>query len=422
MWFPYHRKYSLQGKYKLDIILPMRNILDFDSGNQTELIPTRQLIREAHKIGIHFGQGRPEHRLRYLIKVGLLPHQVRRRTSYKDTSSEGYLPRGCIRLLQKIQELKRRGVPLRSRSMSTEIRSTGFDDNAPAAAGKGVLPVSSLVTTITDRKYLAPAAAAFIGFSFVSQLILGQLLKTSSPPAAIDSEAMEDPSIGPPPRSPLVYSAPVRSGQFAKDQPETALWLYQKRLPDVSPGGSRLVLISNPSCEPGANRFSSPRNGPADLPAYLPISMIGEGETSKNTLESGVGRASCWKFAGSPMVSDTTSFPGAKILLTHDGLLLTQAAVQGISTESVTSQTRLELEEKSVFNTVGSGIIGSGETTSFIAAPGVTDSSRIFTQLTSDASSPLVIAEKESEVGFTVKLSRPESTPITFDYWIIKEE
>ena len=42
------------------------------------LIPTKKIIELAQRLGVDFGAGNPEERIRYYIKLGLLPHAVRK--------------------------------------------------------------------------------------------------------------------------------------------------------------------------------------------------------------------------------------------------------------------------------------------------------------------------------------------------------
>ena len=42
------------------------------------ILPTDQIIDHARKAGVDFGPGDPAERIRYFIKLGILPHMVRK--------------------------------------------------------------------------------------------------------------------------------------------------------------------------------------------------------------------------------------------------------------------------------------------------------------------------------------------------------
>ena len=95
-------------------------------------IPTYELIRLARQNNIDLGTGNPEHRIRYLIKLGILPHQIRKMDSKGKVI--GHLPVAVLLILKQLQYKQSR-----------------------LGSGTWVLPPSSFVTNIQDRKYLSPA-------------------------------------------------------------------------------------------------------------------------------------------------------------------------------------------------------------------------------------------------------------------------
>ena len=105
--------------------------------DDTVWIPTHEIIRLARQNGIDLGTGNPEHRIRYLIKLGILPYQIRK----KDGRGRviGHLPAGVLSTLKQLQ---------------FKIARHNY-----ISSGTGVLPPSSLVTNTGDRKYLSPAWA-----------------------------------------------------------------------------------------------------------------------------------------------------------------------------------------------------------------------------------------------------------------------
>ena len=105
--------------------------------DDTVWIPTQEIIRLARQNGIDLGTGNPEHRIRYLIRLGIMPYQIRK----KDGRGRvvGHLPAGGLQILKQLQ---------------FKIARHNY-----ISSGTGVLPPSSLVTNIGDRKYLSPAWA-----------------------------------------------------------------------------------------------------------------------------------------------------------------------------------------------------------------------------------------------------------------------
>ncbi|PIR43878.1 hypothetical protein COV24_00295, partial [candidate division WWE3 bacterium CG10_big_fil_rev_8_21_14_0_10_32_10] len=70
---------------------------------KTKLIPTDKVIEIAKSNGVYFGFGDPKNRIRYLIKKGLLPYQIRKQKNNKIVS---YLPDTAIERLIEINELQ----------------------------------------------------------------------------------------------------------------------------------------------------------------------------------------------------------------------------------------------------------------------------------------------------------------------------
>lgn len=100
--------------------------------DDTVWIPTHEIIKLARQNNIDLGNGNPEHRIRYLIKLGILPHQIRKMDSKGRVI--GHLPVAVLLVLKQLQYKQSR-----------------------LGSGTGVLPPSSFVTNIQDRKYLSPA-------------------------------------------------------------------------------------------------------------------------------------------------------------------------------------------------------------------------------------------------------------------------
>jgi len=77
--------------------------------NIDKYISVSQVIERAREAGYDFGKGDPVNRLRYYIKLGMLPHMQRRQAGPNLAYTEGFLPLYSIVLLLKAQDLKRQG-------------------------------------------------------------------------------------------------------------------------------------------------------------------------------------------------------------------------------------------------------------------------------------------------------------------------
>lgn len=366
------------------------------SQNLCELIPTRQLIKEAIAQGIRFGHGESEHRIRYLIRLELLPHQVRQRLSYKDPSTEGCLPRYCIDLLKTIQTFKNDHIPLRSALMNRSIAEKRLYYESLATAGKGVLPVSSLVTTITDRRYLVPAVALVIGIIVVSQVVALQIItglerhsKVAVVPDVIANNVVETQSIQPHP-----VFLPVSNDIPQAGQHEAALWLYQNRSKDSFPQGSH-ILYSNFPCP--SDRLLLPSNSPFGSPIDTP---------SVQVLTTTSRLSPC---SESPIVL-------GGVVLTREGLILTQEGIGALAQQGEDQREQVLSGQNAAIT--GSGAIEPGTIELFIPDFRIVSNSKVFIQLTSPSTTFPVVIEKIQGKGFTVSLNNPQLQRVTFDYWI----
>ncbi|RLC59945.1 MAG: hypothetical protein DRI01_10795 [Chloroflexi bacterium] len=73
-----------------------------DYNDRNNLISIEEVISQAKKLGIDLGKGNPRERLRYLTKIGLLPHAKRK--SFNGQSPNGAYPKYVIELLKEIDE------------------------------------------------------------------------------------------------------------------------------------------------------------------------------------------------------------------------------------------------------------------------------------------------------------------------------
>src|SRR3989344_812109 len=106
------------------------------STSPNSLLPTQQIIKLAQGAGVDFGTGDPAERIRYFIKLGILPHMVRKvpakdgsasggnyqttqpaspakrgeLPNYPTTQSVGHLPTGSVKTLVEVESLKRSGL------------------------------------------------------------------------------------------------------------------------------------------------------------------------------------------------------------------------------------------------------------------------------------------------------------------------
>ncbi|KKR50749.1 MAG: hypothetical protein UT84_C0007G0020, partial [Candidatus Curtissbacteria bacterium GW2011_GWA1_40_16] len=83
------------------------------SANPETLLPTDKIIALAKSAGVDFGPGNPAERIRYFIKLGILPHAQRR--SYLDPASNlptapiGHLPYSSVKKLIEVDRLYKTG-------------------------------------------------------------------------------------------------------------------------------------------------------------------------------------------------------------------------------------------------------------------------------------------------------------------------
>lgn len=117
--------------------------------DDTVWIPTHEIIKLARQNNIDLGTGNPEHRIRYLIKIGILPHQIRKMDSKGRVI--GHLPVSVLLILKQLQYKQSR------------LGDGGLAHRYLNAGGTEVLPPSSFVTNIQDRKYLSPAWGLTLG-------------------------------------------------------------------------------------------------------------------------------------------------------------------------------------------------------------------------------------------------------------------
>ncbi len=77
-------------------------MLKENNENNSNLISIDELILRAKNRGVDFGKGNPKERLRYLTKIGLLPHAKRK--SFNGQPPNGAYPEYVVELLVEIDE------------------------------------------------------------------------------------------------------------------------------------------------------------------------------------------------------------------------------------------------------------------------------------------------------------------------------
>src|SRR3989344_3719317 len=81
-----------------------------------QLIPTQEIIAKAKTAGVSFGNGNPYERIRHLIKLGILPHMVRKipdepsALSVQRSAVIGHLPEWSVKRLVYIDKLHQNGL------------------------------------------------------------------------------------------------------------------------------------------------------------------------------------------------------------------------------------------------------------------------------------------------------------------------
>lgn len=75
--------------------------------NNENLISIDELIARAKNFGVDFGKGDPRNRLRYFVKIGLLPHAERK--TYNGLPSQGVYPESVLKTLLEIDKKLKEG-------------------------------------------------------------------------------------------------------------------------------------------------------------------------------------------------------------------------------------------------------------------------------------------------------------------------
>ena len=81
-------------------------------GPENKLISFEELITRAKRRGLNFGKGNPYHRIRYYIKIGLLPHAKRR--SFNGEPPSAAYPESVVDTLIQIDTKIKAGKSIRA--------------------------------------------------------------------------------------------------------------------------------------------------------------------------------------------------------------------------------------------------------------------------------------------------------------------
>src|SRR3989344_6768795 len=85
---------------------------DLDEYSKSRLLPTKRVIEITQNLGVNWGMGNPLERIRYFIKLGILPHAIRKSTSIEELGHEfnaGHLPAWAIKRLIFVNNLSKKG-------------------------------------------------------------------------------------------------------------------------------------------------------------------------------------------------------------------------------------------------------------------------------------------------------------------------
>jgi DNA-binding transcriptional MerR regulator len=77
------------------------------NGENEKLISIDEVIERAKRLGVDFGKGDPRNRLRYYVKIGLLPHAKRK--AFKNKFPEGAYPEEIVWKLFEIDRMIKAG-------------------------------------------------------------------------------------------------------------------------------------------------------------------------------------------------------------------------------------------------------------------------------------------------------------------------
>ncbi|MCD6255950.1 MAG: hypothetical protein J7J44_06740, partial [Deltaproteobacteria bacterium] len=97
-----------------------------DYNDRDNLISIEEVISQAKKLGIDLGKGNPRERLRYLTKIGLLPHAKRK--SFNGQSPNGAYPKYVIALLKEIDEEIKAGKSIQEIKRERERIKKGLEE------------------------------------------------------------------------------------------------------------------------------------------------------------------------------------------------------------------------------------------------------------------------------------------------------
>ena len=100
------------------------------NNNKENLISIDEVIKRAKKLGVVFGSGDPKNRLRYYVKIGLIPHAKRK--VFKNNFPEGAYPKEIVWKLYEIDKRIKSGKSVRQIKREMETGEEGFKEKVVA--------------------------------------------------------------------------------------------------------------------------------------------------------------------------------------------------------------------------------------------------------------------------------------------------
>ena len=135
---------------------------------EAKLIPTQEVIQESMKARVSFGNGDAGERIRYFIKLGILPNAKRQTTLDKNGYSEntGHLPDWCVKRLIHVDALHKKGLSYPQ--IAKRIKKQDLQKNSEFAKNQHG---SQVINTIGTQE---PASASSTGFHLFNRTGLSE--------------------------------------------------------------------------------------------------------------------------------------------------------------------------------------------------------------------------------------------------------
>jgi len=130
--------------------------------NNQNLLPLSAIIRIASEQSIYLGKGKPENRIAYFVKTGLIPHAIRKKNP-QTGKIESHFPVSVLQEIQKINQLKKQG-----RSVSQLANgSSPLDFSLPKINNQGLKTnVRLLIGTLVLLIFFLSSATLYLAWNF----------------------------------------------------------------------------------------------------------------------------------------------------------------------------------------------------------------------------------------------------------------